>query len=944
MVRGNRTGAITSSTQDRSSGVSGDSPSGLFYLHFMAHEKFMIVDGHALLHRAWHALPPLTTQKGEVVNAVFGFAQILLKALKELKPAYCIVTFDRKGPTFRHEAYTEYKATRVKQPDELYAQIPRIKQMLEGLAIPIYELDGFEADDIIATLSKKIGTQHPDFETVIVTGDMDTLQLVDDRTRVYAPKKGMSDAGLLDVDAVRQRYDGLSPSDITFFKALRGDPSDNIPGIKGIGEKTAIEVVKAFQNKQNFLDWIAGKKTIDTGHLKKAVIEKLQTNADAFRLSWDLVALRFDAPVALDLDGARLGQPNNDILVPLFQELEFKTLLPRLHDLLGNSSENDTGHHHVAPSGYRLLDTPSKISDFLEVLGTQSLFAFDTETTSIDALNAELVGLSISFKDGEAVYIPWKICDKNNRDAIKRILENDGIKKTGHNIKYDLHVVKNVGIDLAGIAFDTMVGAYLLNPGARGYGLDALSFNEFGHQKISIESLIGKGKKQLSMVDVPLKKISEYACEDADFAWRLWGHIHTALEKEQLLSLCEEIEIPLISVLARMERSGVKIDSPFLATLSTQLTNELTNIEKKIYGYAGSEFNINSPLQLKKVLFEDLKISAPKLKKGKTGISTAASELEKMRGLHPIIDCVLEYRERTKLLNTYIDVLPTLVDEKTGRVHTSFNQTIAATGRLSSSNPNFQNIPIREELGREIRKSIIAEKGNILLAADYSQLELRIVASFAKDETMLSAFREGKDIHAMTAAAVHGIELEDVTPQMRRAAKEVNFGIIYGMGAHGLSVSTGISVDEARDFITRYFEVYPGIAEYMERTLIEARKVGYVETILGRRRYLPDLSSSLFQLRAAAERAAINMPFQGTGADIIKISMLAIDKHLCKKEWSGAHMLLQVHDELIFELPEARVHDLVTIVKKEMEGALTLAAPLVVDTKVGYNWGEMKSL
>lgn len=909
----------------------------------------MIIDGHALLHRAWHALPPLTTKKGEVVNAVFGFAQILLKALKEIKPTHCIVTFDRKGPTFRHEAYTEYKATRAKQPDELYAQIPRIKQMLDGLSIPIYELDGFEADDLIATLSKKIGTEHPDFETVIVTGDMDTLQLVDGHTRIYAPKKGMSDAGLFDTQAVRERYDGLEPADITFFKALRGDPSDNIPGIKGIGEKTAIEIVKIFKNKQNFLDWIAGGKTIDTELLKKTVIEKLKTGGKDFQLSWDLVSLRYDAPISFDLGGAKLTPPHNDILVPLFQELEFKTLLPRLNELLGGGGQSDIEQPHIAPAGYRLLDTPSKIAAFFDVLSAQSLFALDTETTSIDALTAELVGFSISFKDGEAVYIPWKVCDKKNRAAIKEILERGTIKKTGHNIKYDLHVLANADIDLAGIAFDTMVGAYLLNPGSRGYGLDALSFNEFGHQKISIESLIGKGKKQLSMADVPLEKISEYACEDADFAWRLWGHIHTALEKEGLLSLCEEIEIPLISVLATMERRGVKIDASFLASLSTRLTKELKVTENRIHTHAGSEFNINSPQQLKKILFEDLKISAPKLKKGKTGISTAASELEKMKGLHPIIDDILEYRERTKLLNTYIDVLPTLVDAKTGRVHTSFNQTIAATGRLSSSMPNFQNIPIREEMGREIRKSIICEKGNILLAADYSQLELRIVASFAKDETMLEAFRQGKDIHAQTAAAVHGIDISDVTPDMRRAAKEVNFGIIYGMGPHGLAQSTGISMDEARDFIARYFDVYPGIAEYMERMLVTARKVGYVETILGRRRYLPDLSSSMFQVRAAAERAAINMPFQGTGADIIKLSMIAIEKNF--KDWIPAFvgmttggMILQVHDELVFEVPEGYVNDFALLVKKEMESAITLAAPLVVDIKTGYNWGEMKPL
>ena len=909
----------------------------------------MIIDGNALLHRAWHALPPLTTQKGEIVNAVYGFIQILFKAFKELEPTYCVVTFDRRGPTFRHKQYAEYKATRVKQPDELYAQIDRIKEILGCLNIPIFEKDGFEADDIIATLSKKIAQSNPDIDKIIVTGDMDTLQLVDEHTRVFAPRKGITDTVLFDVSAVREKYDGLEPVDLTFYKALRGDPSDNIPGIKGIGEKTAIEIVKALKMPQHLIAWIEhGEYEDEAVVLREKVQALLKEQFDAFVIAHDLVSLRSDVPIDVDVSSARLGNTNSSALVALLQELEFKSLLPRLKELPNIGFENfDSARGEARPEHrqhYQLLNADTAVEDFLTELSKQKICAIDTETTSLDALNADLLGISLSFKEGQGAYIPWPSCSDANKKRIKELLEDGALKKTGHNIKYDLHVLRNAGIALNGIDFDSMVGAYVLNPGGRSYSLDTLSFNEFGYQKISIESLIGTGKKQTSMADVDVERVAPYASEDADFAWRLYECFSRRLKEDALFDLCQRLEIPLISVLARMERYGVKIDTTFLEKLSKNLHAELDALEKKIYEHAGHEFNINSPQQLKKILFEELALSGPKLKKGKTGISTAASELEKLRGLHPVIDSILEYRERTKLANTYVDVLPTLVDRKDGRVHTSFNQTIAATGRLSSSNPNFQNIPIREALGREIRKGIIAENGNILLAADYSQLELRIVASFAKDKAMLDVFQKGGDIHTQTAAAVQGVSPEEVTSDMRRAAKEVNFGIIYGMGAHGLSQATGMRVEEARDFIERYFTVYPGISEYMESTLASARKMGYVETLFGRRRYVSELSSNVFQVRSAAERAAINMPIQGTGADIIKLAMIEIDKKLQTGNFAGVKMLLQVHDELVFELPEVRIQEVANMVKEEMENVVQLAAPLVVDVKVGYNWGEMKKI
>lgn len=898
----------------------------------------MIIDGNALLHRAWHALPPLTTAKGEVVNAVYGFTTILMRALKELRPTHAVVTFDRRAPTFRHEAYAAYKATRIKQPQELYDQIDRIKSVVRGFGIPIFEKDGYEADDIIATLVHIIPTKLPDTETLILTGDMDTLQLVDEHTKVSTFKKSIADTIVYDERAVRERYDGLNPKDLTLYKALRGDPSDNIPGVKGIGEKTAIGLVKQFSTLE------ALQRAVQQGDeaIKGKTLALLRDYAEDLVMSYDLVRLRNDVPIDFKESDALMASPNAEVLVPLFRELEFKTLIPRLQSI-GDRDTETTEHQTERNESYHLLDTEEKIDALISVLTNISCCAIDTETTDLNPLHAQLLGISISWKTGEAYYVPWQCANDSQKNKLKFFLENPEQKKTGHNIKYDLHVFKNAGIELAGIEMDTMIGAYILNPGGRAYGLDALSFQEFGYQKIPIESLIGKGKQQISMSAVPLNALSEYACEDADYTWRLKKSISDKLIKEKLEEVCDRFEIPLIPVLARMERHGIAIDTMFLGKLSQVFHGKLQELEQEIYRFANdTEFNINSPQQLKKILFDVLKIQPPKLKKGKTGISTAASELEKMRDLHPIIDKVLEYREWTKLTSTYIDVLPTLIDSLTSRVHTSFNQTIAATGRLSSSDPNFQNIPIRTSEGREIRKGIVAKKGTLLVAADYSQIELRIVASFAKDKTMLDAFREGRDIHTATAAAVRGIDITEVTKDMRRAAKEVNFGLVYGMGPHGLARASGMTPEQARDFIDRYFEVYPGIKEYMEETLRSARAQGYVETMFGRRRYLPELSSNLFQLRAAAERAAINMPIQGTSADIIKLAMIAIDGHIMRR--TDCCMILQVHDELVFEVKSEAVDEIAQLIKKEMEQVVELATPLVVDMKKGYNWGEMESM
>ncbi|MDP2656345.1 MAG: DNA polymerase I [bacterium] len=904
------------------------------------HNTLLIVDGYSLLYRAWHALPPLTTSSGEVVNAVYGFATILLKAIKDFKATHVAVAFDLAKPTFRHEAYKEYKAQREKQPDEFYAQIAHVREFLQSLGIPSYEKEGFEADDVIATIARLFEKQHPGLQTLILTGDMDAIALVDEQTHVCTPKKGISDIVVYDLEAVKEKFNGLVPSDMPLYKTLRGDPSDNIPGVKGIGEKTAMTLAGKYHTLDNLLDGIEQGET----SLNETLAQGMLSQREDLYNTLSLVTLRDDVLFDFSIDDMKFGEGvDAPRLVKLFQTLEFKTLLSRLKEF-GIAQRAPSVHEENG--NYVCVNTTKTFDEFYTALQKQKEIAVDTETTNIDPFQCSLVGISMSWEEGRGYYLPWSALNATQKKKIITVLQDEDIKKIGHNIKYDIESLAQGDIALKGIYFDTMIAAYLLNSGVRTYGLDILAFSEFGHQKIPTTDLIGeKTATQITMDKVPLEKIAPYACEDADFTWRLYKHFSKQMADIALTPLFDDIEMPLVSVLADMESHGILLDVPFLKTFSKKVHTTRNTIQKKIYNTAGQEFNIDSPSQLKNILFEVLEISSRNIRKGKTGFSTAASELEKMRGSHPIIELIMQYREVSKLLNTYIDTLPDLINPKTKCIHTSYNQTIASTGRLSSSNPNLQNIPIRTELGREIRKAFVAAKGMTLLAADYSQIELRVVASLANDLKMIQAFKEGVDIHMATAAEVNNVSLDAVTKAMRRAAKTINFGVLYGMGPQGLAEGAGITYDEAMDFIDRYYVAYPDVRKYMDEILQQARSLGYVETFFGRRRYIPELKSSVMQVRRSAERTAINMPVQGTAADIMKKAMIAVAQRIKKeKARNDVAMVLQVHDELVFEISTAKVKTVAQWIQEEMEHVVQLKVPLEVEISSGKNWGTLSSL
>lgn len=901
-------------------------------------KKLVIFDGNAIIHRSFHAVPQsLITSKGELVNAVYGFASLLLKVMKELKPDYVAVAFDLKGPTFRHKQYKEYKATRVKAPQELYDQIERVHEVVEAFNIPIYELEGYEADDVIGTVTKKV---DGDIEKTIVTGDMDTLQLVDTHTKVYTLKKSINDTILYDPAAVKERY-GLTPDQMIDYKALRGDPSDNIPGVKGIGEKTAVELLEQFKTLDDLYAAIK-KNTPKAQKLKERTRELLTEHERDALMSRELATIVRDAPVKFSLDDTSVQQYNRAQVMKLFQELEFKSLLGRLpEDGNGEERRTEARSTHGKTFDYELINDESSFKSFLAAAEKAPLLCIDTETTSLDERSAQLLGISVAWQEGTAYYLNVRD-HKEWLKELKGLFENTSIPKYGHNLKYDWQILKRHGIDLQPLTFDSMIAAYLLSAGRRAYGLKELALTELGYEMQPIEDLIGpKGKDQLTMDKVPVEKVSWYAAEDADWTLRLASKFDTELEKENIKGLFEKIEMPLVPVLGRMELAGIKVDVAFLKKMEKSLKQTLAGVEKKIYKHAGSEFNIGSPIQLKKVLFDNLEISTQGLSRTKTGVSTAAGELEKLEKVHPIIPLIMEWREISKLLSTYVTALPKQVHDQTGRVHTTYSQTIAATGRLSSIDPNLQNIPIRTELGREIRKAFIADKGNVLISADYSQIELRVIASLANDQRMIESFKAGEDIHKRTAADIHNVSLDEVTPEMRYAAKEINFGIIYGMGVYGLASRTGIDREAARDFIQRYYDTHEAIADWLEETRRMAYEQGYVETLFGRRRQLPDIHSHNRQIRAAAERVAVNMPIQGTAADLIKMAMIKIDAELPKK-FPNAKMLLQVHDELVFEVPEKEAPAVSQYIKDAMENVYQLRVPVEVHIGTGSNWGECK--
>lgn len=926
--------------------------------------KFVIIDGNAVIHRAFHALPPLAKKDGTVVNAVYGFLNILFKVIKELKPDYVAVTFDVKGPTFRHKMYKEYKATRKKQPQELYDQIPMVRDAVKAFGFAQYELVGYEADDVIGTITAQVPKS---VDSYIVTGDIDALQLVDDHTFVYTMRKGVSDTVTYNESAIKDKFSGLGADQIVDYKALRGDVSDNIPGVKGIGEKGAITLLNKYKTIDNVL------KHVDdiTGANQK----KLQAGYDDALLSKELATIKRDVPIAFSLEDAAMPTFEQEPIIKLIQELEFKSLLRQVPEMIKatggrpasfggqvglfdtpvQSAAIDHKQHQgdseaakfesaeleftepdwLANSTYTLVNSLADAKQLAAELNRQVEFAFDTETTDLDPLRCELVGFSVCYSAGAAYYIPAKFIG-----SFKSVFENPQVGKIGHNAKFDLKVLEvTQGIYVTPIVYDTLLASYILNPGTRGHSLDALSLTEFGHQMMPYEELVGKGKSAILITEVALDKLAYYAAEDADYTWRLYELLRPAVVKEKLDKILD-MELHLIPILKDMEIAGVSLNTGYLKKLGTTVTSDIVALEKKIHKIAGGDFNISSPTQLKEVLFDRLKLDVSGIKRTKTGLSTAASELEKLRSQHPIIDMISEYRELTKLKSTYIDALPALVNPRTKRLHTTYSQTIAATGRLASSDPNLQNIPIRTELGRKIRKAFVAPAGKVLLSLDYSQVELRIIAHMVNDKSFIDGFKAGEDVHARTAAELNDIAVEEVTKDMRRSAKSVNFGILYGMGVYGLARDSGMSFDESREYLDKYFTQHPAIAKYIEDTKALVAQQGYVESLFGRRRNLPDIQSGMPAVRAAAERAAINMPVQGTASDIMKLAMIDVAAAITAGKIQ-ATMLLQVHDELVFEVDEAKVKREAQKIKESMEHVYAMKVPLVVDVSAGQNWQDL---
>ena len=927
-------------------------------------KKLILIDANALMHRAYHALPPLTTKKGEVVNAVYGFTSVLLKVIKELKPDYMICAFDVAGGTFRDKIYDEYKAGRVKPDQEFYDQIPKIKEVVKALNIPIVEKQGFEADDVIGTISEQaLHVTRYTLHVTIVTGDLDALQLVDENTEVYTLRKGIKDTVTYDEKAVQERY-GLNPEQIIDYKGLRGDPSDNIPGVKGIGEKGAIDLLQKFGSMEKIYQAIEKDKIGDL--IKPKIKEKLIAQKKEALMSKELATIKRDMDIKLNLEDCVWGDYDKGELNNLFRELEFYSLMNRVDEASRNGDSVSTNNSETESPfqdkskkyiKYIILDTDEKVDKFLEELKKQNRFVFQTRSSQDDVSQKDLTGMVFMWKTSPMYYVPLVLKDNkpnlfnasvlavnSSLEKLRPILEDEKYKKIGYFFKRDVEALCNHNIDIKGLDFDIMLAVYLLDPGKRDYSKDKIIFDYLGHRG-NIEI------KDENEIKEKIKNASEIA--KLSHSFELYEILKKKLEESEMEDLFYKIEMPLIKILVKMEINGVNLDVKLLKILSGELSNKIFELEEKIHTLSGDKsFNINSSQQLSQVLFGKMKLSVEGIKKTQTGYSVAATELEKLKEEHIIVSFISEYKEFVKLKNTYVDALPKLISKKTNRLHTTFNQTVTATGRLSSSNPNLQNIPIRTEIGRKIRKAFIAETGRKLISADYSQIELRVIAMVADDKKMKEIFNEGLDIHAATAAEVNQVPLEEVTSQMRRSAKALNFGVIYGMGVFGFARSAGIERDKAKEFIENYMKKFSGVAKYMERSKEDAKKVGYAQTIWGRRRYLPELNSSNAMVKNAAERMAINMPIQGAAADVIKIAMLKIDKWIDEynnKNKDAVKLLLQVHDELLFSIKEENVSEAAENIRKIMENChlsldgkkIDFPVPIVVDIKAGDNWEEM---
>lgn len=903
-------------------------------------KRLFIIDGHALCYRAYYAFirNPLVNSDGQNTSAIFGFARMLLRLIADQKPDYLVVAFDPPKKSFRFAMYPEYKANREKMPDDLRSQIEEIKKMIETLGIPRIEEADFEADDVLGTMAKKYASG--DVEVMLVTGDKDAYQLVGEGVRIYANKKGISEYEVYGPKEVEEML-GVRPDQVIDYMALVGDTSDNVPGVKGIGEKTAQKLIAEFGSLDGLyerIDEVKGKQK-----------DTLVREKEMAYLSRDLVTVRTDLPIHHSLSEFSFTGISRDAAVPYFTRLEMASVIK---DFFGADAAAETPgakEKKTEDKGrrkYRIIRTEAELEEMTGLIRKAGEVSLDTETTSLSPVEAELVGMSFSIKEGEGWYLPLLSRGMFSEEyldpalslsRLKPLLTDPKVRKIGQNIKYDLLVLLNYGIELAGVAFDTMVASYLLSPNDRRHNMDDLAEKYLNYKTITFKELVGTGKSAIPVEEVPLDKISEYAIEDADITYRLYNIFRRKIDDEDLLKLFNEIEMPLVPVLADMERAGVKIDTAYFKKLEVKNRELLKQVEEKIYADAGQAFNINSTRELSRVLFDTLRLKPQR--KTKTGLSTDIRVLESLQGSHPIIDNLISYRSLSKLKNTYIDALPKLVSPKTGRIHTSYNQTVVATGRLSSSDPNLQNIPVRDEMGKGIRRGFVPEKGHVLLSADYSQIELRVAAHLSGDANMIRAFNDGIDIHAMTASSVFGVPIDGVTPDMRRQAKVINFATIYGVSPFGLSQQAEIGVKEAAEFIRIYFETYPGFKKFIDETIEFARANGYVKTLLGRKRGIDEIDSDTSFRREGAERVAINTPIQGTSADMIKIAMINISNDIKRKNMK-TRMIMQVHDELVFEVPEEELDQAKTMVVDRMEHALDLAVPVKVDVGVGKNWEE----
>lgn len=881
-----------------------------------------LVDASTFIHRSYHAIRNLSTSDGRPTNAVFGFTATMNKLLRERMPEYMVVAYDAKAPSFRKEIYPEYKANRPPMPEDLAAQQQPIRDIVEALGIRSIEIPGLEADDIIAAMAAKASDSG--FEVIIVSSDKDYYQLLADNVSMYDPnpkrETSMTTAGL------DEKF-GVKPGQFLEAQGLMGDTTDNIPGVPGVGEKTAVKLIKEFDNLENLYDNLEKVK-------QEKLRQKLADNKDAAYMSRDLARLKSDAEMPISIEEIKVGEPDNENLVEIYKNLEFTRLAAEL-----------SKKKEVVYDDYHLVDTAEALDDLIRELEGVKRLSLDLETTSLQPMKAEIVGVSLAAQPHRAFYIPVghqtlgavQLDWEHVSNKLKPILESPQIEKIGQNIKYDYIILKRHGIDIATITDDPMIISYVLYPGAGGHNLDNLSRTYLGHETITYAQ--ATGGKNNPFENISPEAARDYACEDADIALILADRMRPRLKESGLVKLYEEMEMPLIKVLAQMEMNGVNLDVDLLKEISVDLGRKMDESENRIYSLAGRKFNINSPKQLGQVLFEELKLPQGKKTKKKSGYSTDVEVLTDLAEQHELPAEVLNFRSLTKLRSTYVDALIQLINPHTGRVHTSFNQAVTATGRLSSSDPNLQNIPIRTEEGRRIRKAFIPEPGWKIVAADYSQIELRILAHFSRDKGLQDAFVSGEDIHTRTASEVFNLMPAMVTPDIRREAKAINFGIIYGLRAFGLSKQLGIEQKTAQAYIDQYFKRYAGVLDYISTTLEEAKKTGFVTTLMGRRRNLSDLNSKNFQVRTNAERMAVNTTIQGTAADLIKAAMLGIHRKLMEQGFHS-RMLLQVHDELVFESPENEIEKLTEMVRREMESVAGLDVPLIVDVNMGDNWAE----